>query len=903
MELRVFSKNKTDVVKDMLDGERSPAFPASALQTDPCCCAYLDKEAAAKLDMKRTKQILAPLSGPAISLENLSDPAFAKKMVGDGAAVDPIDEVLVAPLSGIVSSLHPSLHAITITDPDGLEILIHIGLDTVMLKGRGFKPLVKENDNVVAGQPLIEFDPLVLLEAKSMQTMVIAANRDEWPVISRSSGFLKAGKDVLFEVSGFVRAGREQGEPGDDSLAIHSPIITVVNSHGFHARPAAMLSELARRFTSTIEILAGDKTANAKSVVSLIGADIRCNTEITLKALGDDATEALEILTESIRQGLGEEVTSQVAVQVAQPLKTKAEVVGTGVVEPLEPGTPISLAGVQAAPGYAAGEVYLWVKEDIEVPEKGGDFASEKNRLHAGIEKACEQISDLIARADAKNEVEVKTVFSVHLALLDDPNLMAMALGHLHAGKSAPFAWKYTITAHKIIFAKLNNELLADRVRDLEDVGRRVLSLLLGKHDQAPLPQLGDGVIIVAEDLTPSDVANLDISKVKGICTAFGGPTSHVAILSATMGIPALVSLGMQSVTVENGANIILDADNKNVLFYASDKEVETAKKTILARKKQWQERLQAAQAPVTTKDNVHIDVLVNVRDIDSLQLESSVGADGVGLLRSEFLFLGQQTAPGEEEQLEKYQRVADSLHGRPITYRTLDAGGDKPMVFLPLPHETNPALGLRGIRSSFFDKTLFRTQLRAILRVKPPQQRNILLPMITFLDEVLTAKQIIEEERSHLGAEPVEVGIMIEVPAAAVMADVLAQHVDFLSIGTNDLTQYTLAMDREHPEFSSRMDALHPAVLRLIKLTTDGASAHGKPVCVCGAVASDHAAIPVLIGLGVTKLSTTALALPDIKNMVRRLDSSKCREIAERALKMASAEEVRNFLATARFD
>lgn len=417
------------------------------------------------------------------------------------------------------------------------------------------------------------------------------------------------------------------------------------------------------------------------------------------------------------------------------------------------------------------------------------------------------------------------------------------------------------------------------------------------------MPQLGDGVIIVAEDLTPSDVANLDISKVKGICTALGGPTSHVAILSATMGIPALVSLGMQSVTVANGANIILNADNKSALFYASDKEVETAKKTILERNKQWQQRLQAAQVPVTTKDNVHIDVLVNVRDIDSLQLESSVGADGVGLLRSEFLFLDQQTALGEEEQLAKYQRVADSLHGRPITYRTLDAGGDKPMVFLPLPYETNPALGLRGIRSSFFDKTLFRTQLRAILRVKPPQQRNILLSMITFLNELLTAKQIIEKERSLLGAEPVEVGIMIEVPAAAVMADVLAQHVDFLSIGTNDLTQYTLAMDREHREFSSRMDALHPAVLRLIKLTTEGASAHGKPVCVCGAIASDHAAIPVLIGLGVTKLSTTALALPEVKEMVRRLDSNKCREIAERALRMASAEEVRDFLATAIFD
>jgi phosphocarrier protein FPr/phosphocarrier protein len=368
-----------------------------------------------------------------------------------------------------------------------------------------------------------------------------------------------------------------------------------------------------------------------------------------------------------------------------------------------------------------------------------------------------------------------------------------------------------------------------------------------------------------------------------------------VAVIAAALGIPAVVAAGPGVLTVPAGQVVILDGDAGVLNAEPDAGEIEAAKAQITIRRSRKALMAAAAKGPCRTADGVRIEVRGNVGSPSEARRAAENGAEGCGLLRTEFLFLDRQSPPSEAEQTAQYQSVADALASLPVVIRTLDVGGDKPAPYLALPAEENPALGLRGVRVGLSQPEFLTTQIRAILGVRPVGQCRIMLPMVASLDELLAVRALVEEARAELGYEDaVLLGVMIETPAAAVTADLIAPHADFLSVGTNDLAQYALAMDRGNPALAGQVDALHPAVLRLIGLAAEGGRKHGRPVAVCGALASDLAAVPILIGLGVTELSAAAAVIPEVKALVRTLNVADCRELADRACAEVSAAAVR---------
>jgi phosphocarrier protein FPr/phosphocarrier protein len=381
---------------------------------------------------------------------------------------------------------------------------------------------------------------------------------------------------------------------------------------------------------------------------------------------------------------------------------------------------------------------------------------------------------------------------------------------------------------------------------------------------------------------------------------ARGGPTSHVAILAAALGLPMIVAAGSDLLGAPEGATVIVDADQGAIWIRPSAAALAVAQTQLAERRARRAEALAMAHHDCRTADGTRIEVFANVGSIDEASKAVLGGAEGSGLLRTEFLFLDRDTPPDEEEQLSQYQGVSDALEGRPLIIRTLDVGGDKAAAYLPIDAEENPALGLRGVRVSLWRPELLRTQLRAILRVRPEGRCKIMVPMIADLEELRAVRRLLDEEIADLGfTGAVELGVMVETPAAAISADILASEADFLSIGTNDLTQYVLAMDRGNPRLAGRIDALHPAVLRMISQTCQGGARHGRWVGVCGGLASELLAAPILIGLGVRELSATVAMVAELKARVRTLNLADCRALADRALYQTSPDAVRA-LATA---
>jgi phosphoenolpyruvate-protein phosphotransferase len=547
-----------------------------------------------------------------------------------------------------------------------------------------------------------------------------------------------------------------------------------------------------------------------------------------------------------------------------------------------------------AAPGLAIGQAVRFVSSDIVVIEAGAGADHER----VALEAALVQVRARIEQAAAKGDAARKAILGAHLAFLEDPELTASAHRLIVEGKSAGFAWRRAVGGYVEALRGLGDRRLAERVDDLIDLERQVLRALSGEEDEARA--LPAGAILLADELLPSQLMGVEAGQVAGFCTAKGGPTSHVAILAAAMGIPAIVAAGPGVLDVTEGASLILDAENGTLRVGPDASQLADAQTAIAARHERKAAAKAAAHQESRTADGVRIEVFGNVGSLNDAQAAAANGAEGSGLLRTEFLFLERETPPDEDEQARQYQAIASALDGRPLIIRTLDVGGDKAAPYLPIPTEENPALGLRGVRVSLWRPHLLKTQLRAILRVKPLGQCKIMVPMIASLDELRAVRAVLEEAKRELGiTERVELGVMIETPAAAVTADLLAAEADFLSVGTNDLTQYVLAMDRGNPELAARIDALHPAVLRMIAQTCAGAAKHHRWVGVCGGLASDLVAVPVLLGLGVTELSATAATVPEVKALVRTLNLDACQALARQALDQTSPEAVRDLCKT----
>jgi len=424
-----------------------------------------------------------------------------------------------------------------------------------------------------------------------------------------------------------------------------------------------------------------------------------------------------------------------------------------------------------------------------------------------------------------------------------------------------------------------------------------VLKLILGVEDRAM--ELPDGAILIAEQLTPSQTAGLDTRKVLGFATVGGGATSHVAILARAFGLPAICGLPVQVLALANGTRVLLDADKGELQLDPDLAAIEQLQTHRQQQKKRQQYELENAGLAACTRDGHHVEITANIASLAEAEQAMALGGEGVGLLRSEFLYLDRNHAPSHDEQASTYSAIARTLGpARNLVVRTLDVGGDKPLAYVPMERETNPFLGMRGIRLCLERPQLLRDQFKAILSSAGLARLHIMLPMVAQLSELRLARQLLAEEALALGlTELPKLGIMIEVPAAALMADLFAPEVDFFSIGTNDLTQYTLAMDRDHPRLASQADSFHPSVLRLIASTVKGAHAHGKWVGVCGAMASEKLAVPLLLGLGVDELSVSVPLIPAIKAVVREVDLLDCQAIAQQVLGLESAEQVREAL------
>ena len=840
----------------------------------------------------QTITIKSPLSGIIFPIEQVPDPVFSQKMVGDGISIDPTTNTLCAPFAGTVSQLHSALHAVTITHASGLEVMMHIGLDTVALKGEGFTAHIQEGDKVTAGDALIDFQPdFIATHAKSLLTQIILTNGEIISAVEKAEGMSRSAKTDLLQVTVKTENTKESAEEGE---TITSEAVIIPNTTGLHARPAAVLAGIAKKFTSSIKLLKGEESANAKSVVGIMKLNVAFEDKVQLQAVGTDAQEAIAEILPQLISGLGDEGTKPVtspaaivqSVDQAPPEKPKS-------------GDPNLLLGVTASPGIAVGYACHVKEEQFSFNETAADSHKENVRLDQAIEQAKNHLEALQANLHKQADPAQAAIFAAHREILDDPDLLEIARSLTAKGKSTEYAWQRSFTTYAEQLAGLQNEILAARANDLRDVGKRVLRLLTGQEiEEQKFPE---NAILLAEELTPSFTATIDTSRVKGFCTITGGATSHVAILARSLNIPAIAGIEASAMDIANGAPLILDGSRATLRVNPSE---ELLQDTIDHQKKlqeQNERDLATSQEPAVTTDNKRIEVVGNIGGVKDAEETVKLGGEGVGLLRSEFLFLERMAAPSEEEQFEVYRDILQALGDRPLIVRTLDVGGDKPLPYLPMPKEENPFLGQRGIRIGLERPDIFRIQARAILRAGAYGKIRIMFPMIATIDEIREVKIMLEEERSRLDVDAIETGIMVEVPSTAVMAEQFAKEVDFFSVGTNDLTQYSLAMDRGHPKLAAKIDAMNPAILRMIKLAAEGAHSQGKWLGVCGGLASDPDAVPILIGIGVDELSVSVPALPSIKAEVRRWSEAECRVLAGRALDTVSGAEVRNLVEESR--
>lgn len=668
---------------------------------------------------------------------------------------------------------------------------------------------------------------------------------------------------------------------------IHRAEAVVAGAHGLHARPAAQFVGIAKEYTADIRVAHAAKVANAKSLASLLTLGVEHGGRITLLAKGDDGPQAVARLAEAVREGLGDDEPDHAPPSAARPDAATAEIPFTGDIR----------RGIPASPGLALGRLHRLQRRETIIRDESRGAEQESAQLDTAIATAREQLHATHAAVAARAGSKQAAIFLAHQEFLDDPDLEDEARRLIGSGHSAPRAWQIASDRRAAEMDALPDPVLKERANDMRDVKDRVLRILAGEHAPTAVALPDHPVILAAEDMTPSDTAGLDTDKVLGVVLSAGGPNSHSAILARSLDIPAVVALGPGLADLADGTEVVADGDHGVLLVAPSDDDRRLAQQ---ARDQREADRLRAkksAYLPAFTTDDERIEVVANIGRTEEAARAVEAGAEGVGLLRTEFLFLGRETPPDEDEQTAELTRMVEALNGLPLVVRTLDVGGDKDIPYLKLPPEENPFLGVRGMRLTLARPEVFRTQLRAILRAAtraPEGAVKIMFPMIARLEEFREAKSMVKALRQEIGAPKVEVGIMVEVPSAALMAPVFAREVDFFSIGTNDLTQYALAIDRLHPTLTRQADGLHPAVLKLIKMVVDAAHPHGCWVGVCGNMAAERQAAPILIGLDVDELSVSPPAVAALKAQIRGLSRTDCRWLAEKALQCATAGEVR---------
>ncbi|MEK3978959.1 phosphoenolpyruvate--protein phosphotransferase [Psychrobacillus sp. FSL K6-2836] len=563
-----------------------------------------------------------------------------------------------------------------------------------------------------------------------------------------------------------------------------------------------------------------------------------------------------------------------------------------------------NLIGIAASSGIAIGKAFLMIEPDLTVTKSTvSNKDDEITRFHGAVDAAKLELQKIRDRAEIDLGSENAAIFDAHLLVLGDPELLGSVEGKINEeAVNAEFALQETADTLIVMFEQLDNEYMRERAADIRDVTKRVIAKLLGVE----IPNIGsinEEVVIISKDLAPSDTAQLNRAFAKGFTTDMGGRTSHSAIMARSLEIPAVVGTKKATSAIKQGDLIVVDGDNGEVLINPPNDVIESyvAKRNEQEAEKKELSLLKDKQT--ITLDGIHVEVAANIgtpKDVESV-LEN--GGEGVGLYRTEFLYMERDSLPTEEEQFQAYKQVLEQMGDKPVVVRTLDIGGDKQLPYLNLPEEMNPFLGFRAIRLCLEEQTIFRTQLRALLRASNFGNLKIMFPMIATLEEFREAKKLLLEEKAQLQQEGtlvsdhIEVGIMVEIPSTAILADQFAKEVDFFSVGTNDLIQYTMAADRMNESVAYLYQPYHPAILRLVKMVIEAAHSQGKWAGMCGEMAGDSIAIPLLIGLGLDEFSMSAPSMLKARSQINQLTQVEMKQLAEKALSMQTSEQVKQYV------
>jgi len=733
----------------------------------------------------------------------------------------------------------------------------------------------------------IRFCGAPLIEGAIAAAVQIGLNSDLDTVCREATAALAPKREQLGEQSDEASMSLPGSEEGTESITL-----TLTNLHGLHARPAAKFVQTAARFMANVTVTnltngKGPVSARSLNAIATLGAVE--NHQIRICASGEEAKLVLAALKVLIEDNFGEEAAASAKKQ--QPVEIQKAMVESG-----------ALKAVPISDGFALAPLFKYQAQRPAIPvHRAENHEAEWTRLQAALENTSREISMLARRMKQSLGSSEGAIFDAHLLILQDPDLIQQARAGIdERHENAAFAWNAAIMAAAESYRALDDPYLQQRAADVEDVGTRVLFRMM--NNSAPAPIVFDGpVILYAADLTPTETSQLDMNKVLGIITAGGGPTSHSAILSRALGIPAVAGAGTMLDRQPAGALTGINGFSGEIWLEPSQDvqaELQTRRAEWLAGR---EKLLESSQQLATTRDGHRVEVFANIGGVNDARGAVQNGAEGVGLLRTEFLFLTRETAPTEEEQILLLRDIFETMgEQRPVTVRTLDVGGDKELPYIQLPEEPNPFLGVRALRLSLSRPDLFLPQLRAILRAAEGFPCRIMFPMVADVEEIRKARTWVEKAHQELQGEsqphawPVELGIMVEIPSAALLAPVLAKEVDFFSIGTNDLTQYTLAAERGNPALYHLADGLHPAVLRLIKEVVEASHQAGKWTGICGELGGDPEATPILVGLGVDELSLNSAGIPQVKSIIRELNMDSARALAHQALDCQTSAEVR---------
>jgi multiphosphoryl transfer protein len=663
--------------------------------------------------------------------------------------------------------------------------------------------------------------------------------------------------------------------------ALQTAVVKIANPHGLHARPAARLVQEARLFDARIELRnldtgAGPVAATSLSRVATLGA--LCGHRVELSATGSQAREALDHVVALAHRRFDEHESGGNAAAETSPVRRPN-------------GTPLP-----ASPGIAIGPALTMRTADLEVPdETPGDSATEWRRVRAAIAEVRREIQRIRVTAAREGREGEAGIFDAHIMLIDDIDLLDDVRARIRAGDAAPRAWADAIASVEADFAAVPDEYLRGRASDVHAVGQQVARALTS----APVLRIeGEGVLI-ADDLVPAQVADLDTSRVTGLVMAAGSPTSHSVILARSRAIPAVVAAGPNVLDVPPGTTVALDGTTGRVFVDPNEETLRELRAVDQRARTKAALAKAGSQSPAVTGDRVEVLVGANVGSVEDARMAAVQGAELAGLVRTEFLYLDRRQPPTAEEQIEVYRSLADALGGKRLTLRTLDVGGDKPLPYAAQPHEANPFLGMRGIRLALAQRDLLDEQLRAIVAVAHETPVSVMFPMVSTVAEFAEARDRLDSAIQLAGrGRPagLQVGIMVEVPAAALKAAAFASHVDFFSIGTNDLTQYTLAAERGNPSVAALGDPLDPAVLRLVDAVCRAADGRCL-VAVCGELAADERATPLLVALGVRELSVTPASVAAVKQAVRQIGLAANTDLVHRCLTAAGPGDVQAIL------